>query len=105
MSEYKKVSPCGDMALLPSTAIRLASDLFSTIPITTQETLLIDSFGSATSYPDSYMLRLLFDLLLSPTQFSPLPAVRMLAYNLYLCSHSSTMMRRAHDTSKWLQLR
>ena len=51
VSEYKKVSPCGDMALLPSTAIRLASDLFSTIPITTQETLLIDSFGSATSIP------------------------------------------------------
>ena len=34
-------------------------------------------------YPDSYMLRLLFDLLLSPTQFSSLSAVRMLAYNLY----------------------
>jgi hypothetical protein len=37
--------------------------------------------------PDSYMLRLLFDLLLSPTQFSSLPAVRMLAYNLF--NHSS----------------
>jgi len=34
-------------------------------------------------YPDSYMLRLPFDLLLSPTQFSSLSAVRMLAYNLY----------------------
>jgi hypothetical protein len=29
------------------------------------------------------MLRLPFDLLLSPTQFSSLSAVRMLAYNLY----------------------